>query len=154
MGESMSFIRSPKDFWAGVLFVSLGIAAIVISDNYKLGTAARMGPGYFPLILGILLIVLGAIIALRGVRINGEAIPAWKWRPLLVVLGSVVMFGAIVPTLGVLISTVLLIVAASAASHEFRPKEALIIGVGLAVLSVGVFIIGLKLILPIWPTFL
>lgn len=150
----MSFIRSPKDFWAGVLFVSLGIAAIVISDNYKLGTAARMGPGYFPLILGILLIVLGAIIALRGVRINGEAIPAWKWRPLLVVLGSVVMFGAIVPTLGVLISTVLLIVAASAASHEFRPKEALIIGVGLAVLSVGVFIIGLKLILPIWPTFL
>ena len=150
----MSFIRSPKDFWAGVLFVSLGIAAIVISDNYKLGTAARMGPGYFPLILGILLIVLGAIIALRGVRINGEAIPAWKWRPLLVVLGSVVMFGMIVPTLGVLISTVLLIVAASAASHEFRPKEALIIGVGLAVLSVGVFIIGLKLILPIWPTFL
>ena len=150
----MSFIRSPKDFWAGVLFVSLGIAAIVISDNYKLGTAARMGPGYFPLILGILLIVLGAIIALRGVRINGEAIPAWKWRPLLVVLGSVVMFGAIVPTLGVLISTVLLIVAASAASHEFRPKEALIIGVGLAVLSVGVFIIGLKLILPIWPTFI
>ena len=150
----MSFIRSPKDFWAGVLFVSLGIAAIIISDNYKLGTAARMGPGYFPLILGILLIVLGAIIALRGVRINGEAIPAWKWRPLLVVLGSVVMFGMIVPTLGVLISTVLLIVAASAASHEFRPKEALIIGVGLAVLSVGVFIIGLKLILPIWPTFL
>ena len=150
----MSFIRSPKDFWAGVLFVSLGIAAIVISDNYKLGTAARMGPGYFPLILGILLIVLGAIITLRGVRINGEAIPAWKWRPLLVVSGSVVMFGAIVPTLGVLISTVLLIVAASAASHEFRPKEALIIGVGLAVLSVGVFIIGLKLILPIWPTFI
>ena len=150
----MSFIRSPKDFWAGVVFVSLGIAAIVIGDNYNLGTAARMGPGYFPRILGILLIVLGTIITLRGVRINGEAIPAWKWRPLLVVSGSVVMFGAIVPTLGVLISTVLLIVAASAASHEFRPKEALIIGVGLAVLSVGVFIIGLKLILPIWPTFI
>ena len=150
----MSFIRSPKDFWAGVLFVSLGIAAIVISDNYKLGTAARMGPGYFPLILGILLIALGAIITLRGVRINGEAISAWKWRPLLVVLGSVVMFGAIVPTLGVLISTILLIVVSSAASHEFRPKEALLMGVGLAVLSVGVFIIGLKLILPIWPTFI
>ena len=150
----MSFIRSPKDFWAGVVFVSLGIAAIVIGDNYNLGTAARMGPGYFPRILGILLIVLGAIITLRGVRINGEAIPAWKWRPLLVVSGSVVMFGAIVPTLGVLISTILLIVVSSAASHEFRPKEALLMGVGLAVLSVGVFIIGLKLILPIWPTFI
>lgn len=150
----MSFIRSPKDFWAGVLFVSLGIAAIAISSTYSLGTAARMGPGYFPRILGILLIVLGAIIAVRGVRINGEAIPAWKWRPLLVVLGSVVLFGAIVQSMGVLISTVVLIVAASAASHEFRWKEALLIGIGLAVVSVGVFVVGLKLVLPIWPTFI
>jgi hypothetical protein len=150
----MSFIRSPKDFWAGVLFISLGIAAIVISSNYSLGTAARMGPGYFPRILGILLIVLGAIIALRGARIPGEAIPAWKWRPLLVVLGSVVLFGAIVQSVGILISTVILIVTASAASHEFRWKEALIIGIGLAVVSVGVFVVGLKLVLPIWPTFI
>ncbi|MEP7329261.1 MAG: tripartite tricarboxylate transporter TctB family protein [Betaproteobacteria bacterium] len=149
----MSFVRSPKDFWAGILFVGLGIAAIVISSNYALGTAARMGPGYFPRILGILLIVLGAVITLRGVRFDGEAIPAWKWRPLLVVLGSVVLFGAIVSWLGVMISTVVLIVVSSAASHEFRPKEALLIGVALAVLSVGVFIIGLKLVLPIWPTF-
>jgi hypothetical protein len=150
----MSFIRSPKDFWAGVLFVSIGIAAIAISSNYALGTAARMGPGYFPRILGILLIVLGSIIALRGVRIDGEAIPAWKWRPLLVVLGSVVLFGAIVQSVGILISTVILILTASAASHEFRWKEALVIGIGLAVVSVGVFIIGLKLVLPIWPTFI
>ncbi len=149
----MSFIRSPKDFWAGVLFISLGIAAIAISSNYSLGTAARMGPAYFPRMLGILLIVLGSIIALRGVRIPGEAIPAWKWRPVLVVLGSVVLFGAIVQSMGVLISTVVLIVSSSAASHEFRWKEALIIGVGLAVVSVGVFVLGLKLVLPIWPTF-
>ena len=150
----MSFIRSPKDFWAGVLFISFGTAAIVISSNYNLGTAARMGPAYFPRILGILLIVLGAIIALRGIRIDGEAIAAWKWRPTLVVLGSVVLFGAIVQSVGVLISTVILIVAASAASHEFRWKEALLIGIGLAVVSVGVFVLGLKLVLPIWPTFI
>ena len=150
----MSFIRSPKDFWAGVLFISLGTAAIVIGSNYNLGTAARMGPGYFPRILGILLIVLGTIIALRGMHIDGPAIPAWKWRPLLVVLGSVVLFGAIVQTMGILISTVILIVSASAASHEFRPKEALMIGIGLAVVSVGVFVVGLKLVLPIWPTFI
>jgi Tripartite tricarboxylate transporter TctB family len=150
----MSFIRGPRDFWAGVLFISLGIAAIVISSNYSLGTAARMGPGYFPRILGILLIVLGSIIALRGVRINGEAIPVWKWRPLLVVLGSVVLFGAIVHSMGMLISTVILIVTASAASHEFRWKEALMIGIGLAVVCVGVFVVGLKIILPVWPTFI
>ncbi|MCC6193940.1 MAG: tripartite tricarboxylate transporter TctB family protein [Burkholderiales bacterium] len=147
-------IRSPKDFWAGLLFVGLGIGAIGIGSGYTLGTAARMGPGYFPRILGLLLIVLGTIIALRGVRIRGEAVPAWKWRPTLVVLGSVVLFGMVVPKLGVAISTVLLIVAASAASHEFRVRESVAVGVFLSVLAVSVFVVGLGLQLPIWPGFL
>ncbi|MFO1323671.1 MAG: tripartite tricarboxylate transporter TctB family protein [Burkholderiales bacterium] len=146
-------MRSPKDFWAGVLFVALGVGAIVVGSRYNLGTAARMGPGYFPRILGILLVVLGLIIALRGVRIPGPAVPAWKWRPTLVVLGSVVLFGLIVSWLGVAISTVVLIVASSAASHEFRPREALIAGAFLSALAVGVFVVGLSLQLPIWPTF-
>jgi ABC-type Mn2+/Zn2+ transport system permease subunit len=77
--------------------------------------------------------------------------PRFKWRPLVVVLGSVVLFGAIVRTVGVALSTVLLIVTASAASHEFRPRESLIAGVLLAALAVGVFVIGLQLQLPIWP---
>jgi integral membrane sensor domain MASE1 len=115
--------------------------------------AARRCPCYFPRILGILLIVLGTIIALRGIRMPGPPVPAWKWRPTIVVLGSVVLFGLIVAKVGVAISTVLLIVAASAASHEFRPREALIAGVLLSALAVGVFVIGLNLQLPIWPVF-
>ena len=83
-------IRSPKDFWAGLLFVGLGILAVWVGSRYPLGTAARMGPGYFPRTLGLLLMFLGAIIAFRGVRWDGEAIPKWRWRPTLVVLGSVV----------------------------------------------------------------
>ena len=67
-------IRSPKDFWAGLLFVALGVLAITVGSRYNLGTAARMGPGYFPRILGMLLVVLGVIITLRGLRLNGEAI--------------------------------------------------------------------------------
>jgi hypothetical protein len=125
-------IRNPKDFWAGVLFVLTGVAAIVIGSRYNLGTAARMGPGYFPRILGMLL----------------------RWRPTLVVLGSVVLFGLIVNRVGLALSTVILIVLASAASTELRWKEALVSGLLLATLAVGVFIIGLKLQLPIWPTFL
>jgi hypothetical protein len=144
-------IRHQKDFIAGLMFAAIGIAAIVISSNYPLGTAARMGPGYFPRILGILLIVLGAILSLRALRLNGPPLPGWPWRPTVVVLGSVILFGAIVQTVGVAISTIILIVAASAASHEFRPKEALLSGVFLATLAVGVFVIGLKLQLPIWP---
>jgi len=147
----MALVRSPKDLLAGLLFIAVGIAAIAIATNYTLGSAARMGPGYFPRILGILMIVLGAILALRSLRLAGPPLPGWKWRPVLVVLGSVVVFGAIVNFAGLVLSTILLIAMASAASHEFRPKEALISGILLAVLAVGVFVIGLKLQIGIWP---
>jgi hypothetical protein len=145
-------IRNPKDFWAGVLFIAFGAAAIVIAGGYPLGTAARMGPGYFPRMLGALLVVLGAVLALRGTRIPGAPLARLQWRPTVIVLGSVVLFGAIVNRAGLVLSTVLLIVLASAASREFRPRESLVAGMFLAALAVGVFIIGLQLLLPIWPT--
>ena len=147
----MSVIRHPKDFFAGLIFVAFGVGAVVLGSAYPLGAAARMGPGYFPRILGIMLIVLGAALALRGLRLQGSPLPAWKWRPTLVVIGSVVLFGLIVTRVGLVFSTILLIVLSSAASTEFRPKEALISGVLLAALAVGVFVIGLKLQLQIWP---
>jgi hypothetical protein len=147
----MAIIRHPKDFYAGLVFVAFGVAAITIGSNYTLGSAARMGPGYFPRILGILLIALGAILALRALRLNGAPIPAWKWRPTLVVLGSVVLFGLIVNDVGLVLSTILLIVLASAASHEFRPKESVISAVLLAALAVGVFVLGLNLQIGIGP---
>jgi hypothetical protein len=87
----------------------------------------------------------------RSLRLTGPPLPGWKWRPVLVTLGSVVMFGLIVNRAGLVISTILLIVMASAASREFRPREAVISGIVLAALVVGVFVIGLKLQLGIWP---
>ena len=149
----MKSIRNPKDFWAGVLFIAVGVFAIGLGSRYNLGSAARMGPGYFPRILGILLIILGGVLTLRALRLQGAPIPRWKWRPTLIVLGSVVLFGLIVTQVGMALSTVMLIVMASAASPEFRPREAVISGVFLAALAVGVFVIGLKLQLPIWPAF-
>src|SRR5207249_8596630 len=89
----MPKIREPKDFWAGVMFFAFGVAAIVIGSAYPIGTAARMGPGYFPRILGILLIVLGAVLSLRGLRTPGSGITFGSFVPMLVVLGSVVLFG-------------------------------------------------------------
>jgi hypothetical protein len=147
----MASIRNPRDFVAGTLFVAIGIAAIVLGSRYTLGTAARMGPGYFPRILGILLIVLGGIVALRALRVRGAPLPAFHWRPFVIVLGSVVLFGAIVQKAGVALATIVLIVTASAASHEFRPRESLVAGIVLAALAVGVFVVGLQLQLPIWP---
>ncbi len=147
----MAFIRHPKDFFAGVLFIAFGLGAIIVGSNYTLGTAARMGPGYFPRILGGLLVLLGLALALRALRFNGPPLPGWKWRPVLVVLTSVAAFGLIVNHAGVVLSTILLIVASSAASHEFRLRESIVAGCILAALAVGVFVIGLKLQLPIWP---
>lgn len=149
----MGIIRHPKDFAAGMLFVATGAAAILIGANYPLGTAARMGPGYFPRILGILLIILGAALALRALRLQGSPLPSWRWRPIIIVLGSVVIFGMVVNSVGLAISTIGLIILSSAASSEFRPKEAIIAGIALAVLSVAVFVMALKLQLPIWPVF-
>jgi len=150
----MGIIRHPKDFFAGLMFIAFGVAAIVIGSNYPLGSAARMGPGYFPRILGILLITLGAVLALRALRLRGSPVPAFRWRPTLIVLGSVVLFGLVVQQVGLLVSTVGLIIGASAASHEFRWKEAAVSGVFFAALAIAVFVLGLKLQLPIWPVFL
>jgi hypothetical protein len=147
----MAAIRHPKDFCSGVLFTAVGIFALVYGSKYTPGTAGSMGPGYFPRILSILLIVLGIILTLRSLRLDGPPLPRWKVRPTLFVLGSVVVFGYIVPVLGMAVSTIILIVLASAASHEFRCREALVAGGLLAALAVGAFVIGLGVQLPIWP---
>jgi hypothetical protein len=147
----MAKIPRPKDFYAGLLFVAFGVFAIVLGWSYPMGTAARMGPGYFPRLLGILLIVLGAALSLTALRGQGPALPGWKWRPVSIVLLSVVAFGLVLTHAGLVLSTIGLIVAASTASREFRFRESLLSGVVLAALSVGVFVIGLKLQLPIWP---
>ena len=150
----MAMIRHPKDFYAGLLFIAFGIAALIIGSNYALGTAARMGPGYFPRILGILLVSLGALLALRALKLQGTPISAFKWRPTLIVLASVVVFGLIVEHVGLMLSTIGLIFVSSTASTEFRWKEAFIMGIFFALLAIAVFILGLKLQLPIWPVFL
>ena len=147
----MAKIPRPKDFYAGLLFVAFGVFAIVIARDYPLGSAARMGPGYFPRLLGILLIVLGAALSLTALRGRGTPLPGWKWRPVSIVLLSVVAFGLVLTHAGLVLSTIGLIVVASTASREFRLRESIISGILLAALSVGVFVIGLKLQLPIWP---
>jgi uncharacterized membrane protein YqjE len=150
----MARIRHPKDFGAGVMFIAFGIAAIAIGTGYPLGVAARMGPGYFPRILGILLIAFGTILMVRALRLRGARITLESPRPLLIVLGSVVLFGLTAPSLGLVVATVLLIMVSSAASTEFRWKEALLSSVILAALSVAGFIWGLGLQFSIWPAFL
>jgi hypothetical protein len=150
----MGFVRHPKDFAAGLLFIAFGVAAIVIGSYYPLGTAARMGPGYFPRVLGILLTAFGAIIALRGLKLSGKPIAFGSPKPMVIVLGSVVLFALLSPHIGLVLASIMLIVVSSAGSSEFRWKEALASGIVLATGAVLVFILGLGLQFSIWPPFL
>lgn len=148
----MELVRNPKDFLAGLLFMAFGIAALVLSHSYEIGEASRMGPGYFPRVLGILLLGLGAILSPRGLRPTMEPQPEWRWRPLAIVLLGVGTF-SLAPWLGVVITGALLVFISSSASQEFRWKEALVSGVVQGVAVVAIFVYGLGIPLPIWPVF-
>lgn len=148
----MAKIRHPKDFAAGLMFIGFGVFDLIVAAAYPLGTAARMGPGYFPRILGLLLILFGIILALRSLKLDGEPIRFGSPVPAAIVLGAVVLFGIIVPKAGLILSTIVLIMVASYASPEFRWKEALISGIVLATVSVLGFVWGLGLQFSMWPS--
>jgi hypothetical protein len=149
----MTFIKNPKDFWAGLLYIAFGASAIVIALNYPLGSAGRMGPGYFPRALGIILIALGLVLSLRALRLQGTPMQFGSFKPLLVILASVIVFGAAAPKGGLIAATILLIIVSSVASDEFRWKEAVISSLFLAAFTWAAFAYGLKLQLPVWPWF-
>jgi hypothetical protein len=148
-------IRHPKDFLTGVMFVFFGTAAMVMSVHLNIGTAAKMGPGYFPFVLGALLALLGALVLLRGAAGAGGSRewPALQFKPLAAVLFSVVLFSQILVPLGLLLSTLLLVVLASTASHEFRWQEAMINAAVLVAIVLVVFVYFLEFQIPVWPAF-
>ncbi len=150
-------IKSQKDFWSGLMFMAMGAGFAWGAVSYSFGSSARPGPGYFPLGLGLLLALLGTVVLFKSLTVetdDGEPIGAWSWRPLLVIVGSLVLFGLGLPRLGLLITLPLLVILVSTASDEFSWKDALLNAAVLTALSWAVFVKGLSLTLPVWPTFL
>ena len=150
----MAFIRHPKDFFAGLLFIAFGMAAIVIGSNYALGSAARMGPGFFPFYLGLMLAMLGVLIAWTGLRSHrGDdgKLERFYWKPIITVLGSVVGFGLLLKPIGMLLAGVLLVLGASLGSEEFNFRKVLVLAIILSVFCALVFVVGLKLPIPLCP---
>jgi hypothetical protein len=158
-------IKSQKDFFSGLMFTAIGVAFAGVSSTYTLGSGARMGPGYFPLVLGVLLAGLGAVIALRSFTSgpeDGDPVGRFAWRPLVFIIAANLAFGACLgglpsiglPPLGLILGIFILTFVASLASDEFNAKEALVLSVVLSAFSYGAFIKLLNLQLPVWPAFL
>jgi NADH:ubiquinone oxidoreductase subunit 4 (subunit M) len=150
-------IKNQRDFWSGLLFIVVGIGFAWGATNYNFGSSARPGPGYFPFGLGILLSLLGAVVLFKALTIEtegGEKVGAFAWRPLLTVLVSIAVFGLALPKLGMIATLPILIVMSSWAGDEFRWRDALINSIVLTAASWGIFIKGLALTIPLWPSFI
>jgi Tripartite tricarboxylate transporter TctB family len=144
-------IRSQKDFWCGVVFFAIGIAFVLIARNYRLGTAARMGPGFFPIILGGLLAGLGALLAVPAIVRDGDAFPRLHLRPLLAILAAIVIFALLLQPLGFVLAAVVLIMIGGFADPELRRVESVGLALLLTAFSVGVFVLLLGMPLNLWP---
>ena len=149
-------IRNTQDFCAGLMFALLGAAFTWGASRYSAGTAAEMGPGYFPLVLGGLLTLLGTILVIRGLRAASADghVGRIAVKPAVLVFAGVGAFALLLRTAGLVVAIFAIILISSRASPERRFKEALVSAVVLCVAGVGVFIYALKLLIPVWPVFL
>ena len=150
-------IKSQRDFWSGLMFLVAGVVFAVGATNYSMGSSARPGPGYFPLLLSVIMAILGAIVLFKSLvseTEGGGLIGYVAWRPLLVIVASIAVFALVIDRLGMIVTVPVLIAMSSLAGDEFRWRGVI---VSAAVLTVGswlVFVWGLKLTIPVWPTFL
>ena len=144
-----------KDLLAGIMFMVIGIVFAVGAYNYQMGTAARMGPGFFPRILGFLMAGLGVVIAGIGLK-NQAAFAAsegigWTWKPVIIVTAAVILFGFTLPTLGMIVAITILTILSGIAAHDKNYRELVFITVIMCIFCAGVFIWGLKLQMKLFP---
>ncbi|MDB5876636.1 MAG: tripartite tricarboxylate transporter TctB family protein [Variovorax sp.] len=158
-------IKSQTDFFSGVMFTAVGAAFAIGATTYNVGNGARMGPGYFPLMLGVLLAILGAIIIFQSLVVetsDGSPIGKWAWKPLAFVIGANLAFGVLLgglpsiglPAMGMIIAIYALTIISSLAGEHFKLRDVLVLATILAVGSYIAFIWALKLQIQVWPTFI
>ena len=158
-------IKSQADFYSGLMFIGVGVAFAWGATNYNVGDAARMGPGYFPLILGILMTLIGLAVTLTAMVVDtadGDKIGAWAWRPLWYIIAANIVFGILlaglrdfnVPAFGMIVGIYVLTFLASMAQAGWKFKTTLILATVLAIGSYLVFVMALKLQFPVWPDFI
>jgi putative tricarboxylic transport membrane protein len=158
-------IKSQKDFFSGLMFLAVGIAFAWGATTYNIGEGARMGPGYFPLALGILLAGIGAFTVFESLVVeteDGEPVGSFAWKPLGFIIGSNIVFGLLLgglpriglPSFGLIVGIYALTFVAALAGEEYKFKEVAVLATILAIGSYLAFIVLLKLQFPVWPSFI
>ena len=158
-------IKSQKDFFSGLMFMGIGVAFAWGATTYNVGSGAHMGPGYFPLLLGILLAVIGIVITFKALTVeteDGDKIGAWAWKPLFFILAANFVFGILlgglpsmgVPAMGLIVAIYALTFISSLAGNEFNAKAVFVLSTVLAAGSYVAFVWALKLQFPVWPSFI
>jgi hypothetical protein len=143
--------RLSKDFFAGLLYIAFGASAITIGRSYPLGNTARMGPGYFPVLVGALLVLIGIVVAARGMRSGAEPVQRMAMAPLALVLGAVLLYAMAIEKLGLVLALLAVVVVGYLANPRRRIFELVLLAAILIGSSVLVFFYGLKLPFKLWP---
>jgi hypothetical protein len=141
--------RNPKDFWTGLIYLFVGSGALIISRDYDMGTALKMGPAYFPTLLSVLLMGIGIISVLRSFLKSGNPIGAVAWKGLVLIVASTLLFGVIVRGAGVIVALPLLVIVSASASDRFSWKTSVAEAVAITVFCIAIFLKGLGVPLPI-----
>jgi hypothetical protein len=158
-------IKSQKDFFSGLMFMGVGVAFAWGATTYTVGEGARMGPGYFPLMLGVLMAILGAVITFQALvveTVGGDKIGKWAWKPLILIILANLIFGVLLgglpsiklPAMGLIVAIYVLTFVASMAEPGWKVKNTLILATVLAIGSYFAFIVALKLQFQVWPAFI
>lgn len=145
-------VRSPRDFWAGLIFVAIGGGFVLLAQEYRLGDMHRMGPALFPTLVGALLAALGALIALRAFAVDGPPVPRFEARPILVSLLAIVLFAIALQWVGLVAAVAVVVLIGANATRDVRLLDVLALAAVMVVFSVAVFVWLLGLPLPLWPT--
>ncbi len=143
--------RDRKDFAAGLMFIGIGAFFAIGAQYYPMGSAVRMGPAYFPTVVGWILIALGLMVFIRSFFLQGEPLTKMNLRPLIFILGAVVAFGLLLEVAGLAVSSIVVMIVSAVGGWDFRWKEQLINAVFLAALNIGTFYYGLGLPFKLWP---
>ena len=158
-------IKSQKDFFSGLMFMGVGVAFAWGATTYSVGSGARMGPGYFPLMLGVLMAILGAAITFKALvveTVGGDKIGKWAWKPLIFIILANLTFGVLlaglpsmkVPAMGLIVAIYALTFISSMAERGWKVKNTFILASALAAGSYLAFVVILKLQFPVWPAFI